>query len=340
VVAHHFFSSRFEQPDRQLVLAPHTKSNARLMRTRSIAVLILSVILPFARVHAQNLAGDMALSKVLVEGADWELVAEGFGFTDAACADAEGNFYFYDLGKGTAISRIGPDGKVTAFIDNAPKCSGLKFGADGRLYACTQGPKKQVVAIEVPSGKLAVLADNVEPNDLIVSRNGFVYFTETGKGQVTITDASGNVRVGATGINKPNGITLSPDQGTLAVSEYGGTNVWVFRVQADGSLTHGARYMELRTPTGRPDSGGDGMTTDTEGRYYVTSHAGIQMFDSTGRLGGVIARPQNKGTVSVSFAGPGLQYLYACSSDKIYRRKTKATGALFFQPASSPARAQ
>ncbi|HUL50961.1 MAG TPA: SMP-30/gluconolactonase/LRE family protein, partial [Candidatus Nitrosotalea sp.] len=192
---------------------------------------------------------------------------------------------------------------------------------------------KQIIAFELPSGKPAVLADNVEPNDLVVSRKGLVYFTETGKGQVTIVDRSGNVRAGATGINKPNGITLSPDQGTLAVSEYGGTNVWVFRIESDGRLTQGSRYMDLRTPIGKSDSGGDGMTTDTEGRYYVTSHVGIQMFDATGRLGGVIARPQNKGTVSVTFAGPNFEYLYVCSSDKIYRRKTKAKGVLFFQPA-------
>jgi sugar lactone lactonase YvrE len=58
------------------------------------------------------------------------------------------------------------------------------------------------------------------------------------------------------------------------------------------------------------------------------------MFDWTGRLGGVIARPQNKGTVSVAFAGPDLEYLYACSSDKIYRRRTKAKGVwLFHAPA-------
>ncbi len=286
-------------------------------------------------VSAQNLAGDMALSKVLIDGEGWQLVAEGFGFTDAACADAEGNFYFYDLGEGTAINKIDSNGKVVPFIESAPKCSGLKFGPDRRLYGCVQGPKKQVVAFEVPSGKITVLADNVEPNDLVVSRKGLVYFTETGKGQVTIVDGNGNIRVGATGINKPNGISLSPDQGTLAVSEYGGTNVWVFRIETDGGLAHGSRYMELRTLAGKSDSGGDGMTTDTEGRYYVTSHAGIQMFDATGRLGGVIVRPQNKGTVSVTFAGPDLEYLYVCSSDRIYRRKTRAKGVLFFQMAPS-----
>src|SRR5216117_636604 len=297
----------------------------------SHSLLAISLLSFIAAGRAQNLAGDEALSKVLIDGEGWQMVAEGFGFTDAACADAQGNFYFFDLGKGTGIQRIGPDGKAASFLDNTPKCSGLKFGPDGRLYACTQGPKKQVVAIDVPSGKTTVLAEDVQPNDLVVSHKGFVYFTETGKGQVTITDGKGNVRVGATGINKPNGITLSPDQGTLAVSEYGGTNVWVYRVEKDGSLTAGERYITLRAPIGKPDSGGDGMTADAQSRYYVTSHVGIQMFDSTGRLGGVIERPQNKGTVSVVFAGPNLEYLYVCSSDKIYRRKTKAKGASFVQ---------
>ena len=301
--------------------------------TFQFASLVLSVLLLFpALLHAQNLASDEALSKVLIDGEDWQLVAEGFGFTDGACADTDGNFYFMDLGKGTAIQKIAPDGKVSEFIKDAPKCSGLKFGPDGRLYACTQGPKKQLVAIDVPSGKITVLADNVQPNDLIVSRKGYAYFTETGKGQVTIVDAKGNVRVGATGINAPNGITLSPDQGTVAVSEYRGTNVWAFRVNPDGSLDAGSRYMTLRTPTGKTDSGGDGSTTDSTGRYYITSHVGIQMFDSTGRMGGVIAKPTNKGCVSIAFAGPGHQYLYACASDKIFRRKMQAKGAIVSRP--------
>ena len=297
-----------------------------ITRRLALALVLCATLLPsFTR--AQNLAGDEALSKVLIDGEGWQMLAEGLGFTDGACADAEGNFYFFDLGKGTGIQKISPDGKVSTFIDGTPKCSGLKFGPDGRFYACTQGPKKQVVAIEIPSGKLTVLADNVQPNDLVVSRQGYAYFTETGKGQVTIVDAKGTVRVGATGINAPNGISLSPDQGTLIVSEYKGTNVWAYRVNPDGSLDAGAPYMELRAPVGKPDSGGDGSTTDAAGRYYVTSHLGIQMFDVGGRMGGIVSRPQDKGTVSCAFAGPGRAYLYVCNADKVYRRKTLTEGA-------------
>src|SRR4030095_11764104 len=110
-------------------------------------------------------------------------------------------------------------------------------------------------------------------------RRRFVTSTETGKGQVTIIAPDGKMRTGATGINAPNGITLSPDQGTLVVSEYRGTNVWAYRVGADGGLDAGSRYMELRTMPGRPDSGGDGSTADKGRRHYVSTHLGLQRVD-------------------------------------------------------------
>lgn len=299
----------------------------RLLLARTFAAATVAASAFSLNLAAAPANPDECLAKILIDKEDWQLVAEGFGFTDAACADADGNFYFMDLGKGTGISKVSPDGKVSEFLANTPKCSGLKFGPDGRLYACTQGPKKQVVAIAMPSGEVKVLADNVQPNDLAVSRAGYVYFTETGKGQVTIVDPQGQVRVGATGINAPNGITLSPDQQTLAVSEYRGTNVWTYRVGADGNLSDGARRMTLRTPLNKPDSGGDGSTVDATGRYYVTSHLGIQIFGPDGQLCGVMAKPTTKGCVSVAFAGAKQSWLYACAADKVFRRQTKAAGA-------------
>lgn len=287
-----------------------------------------------------NLKGDDALVKILPAGRGWELVMDDLGFTDAACADAEGNFYCSDLGH-ARVYKIGPDGKPGVWFEGNPKMSGLKFGPDGRLYGASQGTlggargeKKTIVAIDPESKAVTVIATGVTPNDLVVSKTGWIYFTDTDAGQVimcpTQTRSLPRPRVAAGGINKPNGIGLTPDGKFLYVSEYGGTNVWSFRVNPDGTLWAGERYMELRAPANRPDSGGDGMAVDREGRPFITSYVGIQVFDPTGRLSGVISKPGNKGCVSVVFAGPDRSWLYACAGDKIFRRKTLTAG--FYLP--------
>ena len=93
----------------------------------------------------------------------------------------------------------------------------------------------------------------------------------------------------------------------------------------DGTLWAGERYMELRAPVNRSDSG-DRMS-DRSGRpAFHHQYVGIQMFDATGRLGGVIAKPSDKACVSVAFAGPDHSWLYACASDKVFRRRTLTTG--------------
>jgi len=91
-----------------------------------------------------------AALKVLAGGgtdAPWELVGDGFGFTDGACGDTEGNFYFSDLPKGLIYRVAAGATKAEPWLTTGPKVSGLKFGPDGRLYAATQGESPKIVAI-------------------------------------------------------------------------------------------------------------------------------------------------------------------------------------------------
>lgn len=277
-------------------------------------------------------AQDMALNDILVEGKGWELVAQGYQFTDGLCSDAEGNLYFTDVAKGGAIFQVDKEGKLNSLAPNVPKISGMKFGPEGRIFAATQGAQKQIVTLTL-DGKITVLASNVEPNDLVVSRQGFVYFTETGKGRIQMISPTGELRVADTGPYKPNGITLSVDQGTLVCTDFEGSHVFAFRIEADGTLSSRAPYMTAVTPLGKIQSMGDGMTTDMAGRFYAASAVGIQVFDPTGRLCGVIAKPEPKFISNVTFAGLKHSFLYVSCSDKIYRREMKAQGALFFAPA-------
>ncbi len=300
------------------------------MRIKSLKLGYSLVIGICSLVIAPLSAQDMALSMVLSDETKWEQLAEGYQFTDACTADAEGNVYFTDVAKGTTINRINLDGKVSTYLENMPRISGLKWAPDGRLYAATQGPEKQIIAVDV-NGKIAVLLENAEPNDLVVTHKGGIYFTQTGKSQVMFIPPKGQARVVDQGIKQPNGLTLSPDQGTLVVSDFGGTNLWAFRIDANGSLSCKSPYMTVRAPVGKDASSGDGMTTDSAGRYYVATEVGLQMFDPTGRLCGVIAKPQNKFLANLTFGGPELSYLYVVCSDKVYRRKTKTHGLVFFK---------
>ncbi|MEO8350815.1 MAG: SMP-30/gluconolactonase/LRE family protein, partial [Chthoniobacteraceae bacterium] len=243
--------------------------------------------------------------------------------------------------KANRVWKIGSDGKPTDFL--AEGVSGLKWAPDGKLYGC-QGAKKRIISIDPKTRAVAVVATDVEPNDLVITHRGHLYFTETSRQQVTMVDlASGRKCVVDRGIGAPNGITLSPDQGTLVVSDYRGRNVWSFRVDSDGALSARSPYMTMRCPadpkaalvenqppTEMVASGGDGMASDTDGRYYVATKLGVQVFDPTGRPCGLLGLPPGvKAITSCALAGPDLSYLYVTQGDAVYRRKVQAHGVRY-----------
>lgn len=264
---------------------------------------------------------------------DWQLVGEGYGFTDAACSDAQGRFYFSDLGKSVLYRVDSPEAAPVKWLENGPKISGMKFGPDGRLYAATQGEAKdkRIIAIDPQTKAIEVIAVDVQPNDLVVTRTGFVFFTDTGAGQVvrvpiTARSLSRPAPV-AGGIEAPNGIALSPDGRWLYVSEYRGRRVWSYSLTEEGLVRGGERVQDLVVPEAKTDSGGDGMATDGRGRLFITSHLGVQVFEPANHRGIVIARPQEKATVSCGFGGVNGDWLFACASDKVYRLRLQLPGS-------------
>ena len=276
-------------------------------------------------------AQDMPLTQVLIEGEGWELVSQGHQFTDGFAADSEGNFYFADVLGGTTINRVSLEGDVVAVVNDVPRISGLAFGREGSLFACQGGAFGRIIKIDLKSGEIHALAEGVKPNDLIVSSRGDIYFTQTPTKQVMRINPDGVLSVASEssksdGPQRPNGIAISPGQGLLAVSDHGGRHTWVWRINQDGGLEYRQPYITLRTPKPDAASRGDGMTIDAVGRFYVTSAVGIQMFDPTGRMGGVILAPNEKSIVSVAFAGKDFSYLYVAAGDSVFRRKTKTSG--------------
>jgi enterochelin esterase-like enzyme/sugar lactone lactonase YvrE len=281
-----------------------------------------------------DLGGDLTLLNLLIPGESWELVAGDLGFADALCADDVGNLYFCDM-KAPAVFRINAaDGTKTELAKES--VSGLEFSPDGSLlYAC-QGSNNQVISIDAKTGEVKTIAKGVKPNDLAVTRDGLILITETGAKQVTrINPQTGEVTSVDTGITMPNGISLSNDGGTLAVSDYGGTHTWTFRVNAGAVLDAKMPTMPMRLPIdsqgefrfNQPPpyvaaSKGDGLAVDKVGRYYVTSELGVQIFDPTGRPCGVLPKKdKDQPLTSCILAGSDHSTLYIAHGKSIYQRK-------------------
>ena len=268
-------------------------------------------------------AQDMPLSQVLLDDAPWEVVSSGHTYTEGPAVDGSGNVYFSDV-RESKIYKIDTAGKRTLFAQNTGNTNGLMFAPDARLFACRMGDR-QIVAYH-PDGQFDVLARDVDCNDLAVTQTGGVYFTDPKQQQVWFLNSAGEKRVVADGF-KPNGCALWSDGGTLVVTDGNADCLWTFRVEDDGSLSFKDRYYSpLRILPDKPGPGSDGITLDADGRLYVATHAGIQMFDPTGRMGGVILNPRRKYLSNIVFGGPNREYLYATSVDKVFRRKMKSRG--------------
>jgi sugar lactone lactonase YvrE len=123
------------------------------------------------------------------------------------------------------------------------------------------------------------------------------------------------------GIKNPHCNSLSPDRSTLFVGSSAGNHIWAFRVGNDGTLTAGQPYCALRLPRGRMDLPVWAMDIDSVGRIYAATPLGIQVFDPTGRLCGIINAPNVDTVDRMCFVE---HKLFVWCKKKIYARQLKA----------------
>ncbi|HUQ72970.1 MAG TPA: SMP-30/gluconolactonase/LRE family protein [Planctomycetaceae bacterium] len=282
--------------------------------------------------------GSPQLQSILIPGEDWQLVAEGYKFTEGPTANAKGELFFNEVPNSKTF-KVGLDGKVSEFLADTNKGDGQRFGPDGRLYSVAGGTE-QIVAY-TPDGKSTVIADGFRGNDLVVKHDGGVYVTEPGwdgksPSNIWYISPKGDKKVVDTGLKFSNGITLSPDQTLLYVADSHSHWVYSYQVQPDGSLKHKQKYFHLHEPDTADDSGADGLRTDRNGMLYVATRMGIQICDQPGRVNCIITTPNGK-VSNFDFGGENFDVLYATCGDKVYKRKLKVQGAQHWREPIKPA---
>ena len=278
---------------------------------------------------------------ILIPGEGWQIVSEGNKGTEGPTADVAGNLYFSE-GGANRIHKVTPDGKVSLFVEDAGGCDGMMVGPENKLYVCA--PKtNSIVTFDLsdPSKKTTITSGMPSVNDLVVTRKGAVYATDHKNKQVWYIPPGGEKRVVDTGLQFPNGVILTPDQTQLIVADMNGPGLYIFTIKEDGSLTNKALYFYCQIPVNKSTSGADGLAMDTKGNLYVATHLGLQVFDQAGRVTSIIPGPvPGKHPSNVDFGGPNNEYLYITQGDKVYRRKTRCQGVLFFQDTPLPPKPQ
>jgi gluconolactonase len=258
-----------------------------------------------------------AIPGVVAAGGKWTKVWQEAGNSaDGIIPDKDGSVLVAQEDYDTVL-KIDGNGETSVAVADAKGVGSLSMDRQGRLYGAhrterpgsTKSDKERIVnAITMLTPERMTIADKwadgttltVRPNDLAADSHGGAYFTS---GCLYYTSPRG-VTVVADHI-RTNGIAFSPDDKILYVTN-GGALV-AFDVEGPGMLTNRRDFAMLLA-----GSNGDGTAVDSKGRLYVSSNAGVQVFDKTGKYLGVIPTP--RGIISVAFAGPAKKTLYVVGS--------------------------
>jgi gluconolactonase len=247
-----------------------------------------------------------------------------------------------------------PDGKWRV-LSRGMQSNGTIAAANGNLLVCDMFGHR-VVEVDPQSGRVArVVFDKVSgqpidgPNDLVMDAKGGLYVTDPqftpeakksqpGKQVYYVTpDGNAKVVIGPGEFAMPNGVELSPDGKTLYVNntwaQPGENFVYAYDVAEDGSVSNKRQYAKLNltpdvlgaaNPIDRFDSRADGTAVDTDGRYYVATNTGVQIFLPDGTYGGTIWVPQYP--VSITFGGTNNDVLYMVGESSVWSIQTKVRG--------------
>jgi len=282
--------------------------------------------------------------EVIVGDAAVEKIAGGFQFTEGPLWSPEGYLLFSDIPANTIYKWTPGSASAEVFRRPSGHSNGLTFDGKGRLIACEHDRR---VSRTEEDGRVITLADRYEgnrlnsPNDIVVKSDGGIYFTdppfglpnrEEGKeldfcGVFRLTPDVSLTLLDDT-FSMPNGLAFSPDESVLYVDDSPRGHIRAFDVQADGNLTNGRVFAEIRKPE-EALGGGDGMKVDVQGNVFCTGRGGLYVFDSDGELLGLIKPPEIPS--NVAWGDDDLKTLYITARTGLYKIRVKTGGAPLFK---------
>jgi len=260
----------------------------------------------------------------LPAGASVERLASRMQFIEGPVWNpADGGFLIFSDVNGNRLHRWDFENGLSVFRQPSNNANGNTLDLEGRLITCEHRTRR--VSITQQDGTIETLVDTFEgkrlnsPNDVVVKRDGTVWFTDptwglsgqqeqAGRYVFRFDPISKTTTLVADGFSQPNGLCFSPDESILYVAESAG-NIRAFDVEPDGTLT-GDRVFTNR------NSGTDGMRTDASGRLFACGGGRVSIYDTSGDLLGQIRL--NELPANIAFGGPDQSMMFITARTSLY----------------------
>jgi len=262
-----------------------------------------------------------------------EKVDGKLAFAEGPVWSREGYLLFSDA-PNNRIRKLTPGEHAVNYKEDTHGANGLTLDAQGRLYMC-EWRSRRLTRID-KKGKFEVLAEKWEgkklnaPNDVVVRRDGNVYFTDPAFGNQNDTreldffgvfhiSPKGEMEVVAKPKGRPNGIALSPNGRILYVANSDEKNVRAYDLDKGGTAT-GERIL-IPAIEGVPD----GMRTDEKGNLYVAAKE-LFVFDPQGKP--LYSIKLGETPANCAFGDSDFQTLYITAQSSVYRVRLDVKGAV------------
>jgi len=282
---------------------------------------------------------DDRLRALVRSGASLQKVANGAVHSEGPVYFHEDDSVVWSDAHGNCLLRWSASDGVSVLRNPSDYQSGNYRDLEGRLVACSSG--ERAIIRREHDGQWKVLVNHYQgkrlnsPNDLVVKRDGTIWFTDPPYG-ITQPDqgyggeqeqpgsfvyrfdpVTGEIDAVVTDMVRPNGLAFSPDEHLLYVSDtaafnipHGPHHIRVYSVVNERQVTNG-RVFAVIDP-GQPD----GLRVDEHGNVFTSSKDSVQVYAPDGTRLGKIRVPET--CANLTFGGPKRDRLLITAGKSLY----------------------
>ncbi|MEL6674998.1 MAG: SMP-30/gluconolactonase/LRE family protein [Bacteroidota bacterium] len=263
----------------------------------------------------------------VAEGAQLQKLGTNYGVLQSPVADPAGNVFFTDYNT-KRIYKWTLNGKIVRVKGGFLGCKGLAFDRKGNLVLCETKGGRKLSLVNPKTGDSEALLREFEgkrfnsPEDLWIHQNNGLYFTDGRHGDKVGLQMKGeyvfymdpnrdSVVAVITDLAQPSGIMGSVKQKLLYVSDYEKGQTYVYKINADGSLSNRRVFADI---------GASGIAIDDKKNVYLARDK-VYVYNSRGKLIHTIAVPEK--ATHVAFGGAHQKTLFITAQKSLYALEMK-----------------